>query len=157
MAHDDNEAIDVDAERRASLSDAIDKALMNAPSARPTFNKQRRKAFIELLAAGLTFSQSARTVGLTASYLHHLRRLDPAFDEACVSAIELGTDPVVERLTAIALHGDPGSMATVRAAETVLKGRNAAYRDRSGSVRIERRDADGNTWKLSAGTSGIPD
>lgn len=105
----------------------------------------------------MTFSAAARQVGLTASYLHSLRRQDAAFDEACVSAVELGTDPVVERLTAIALHGDPGAMATVRAAETVLKGRNAAYRDRGGSVRMERKDADGNVWRLSAGTNGIPD
>ena len=156
MAHDDNEAIDVDAERRESLSVAIQMAISGADTQRKSFDRKRRRAFIELLAAGLTFSQAARRVGMTASYLHSLRRQEPAFDEACVAAIELGCDPVVERLQAIALHGKAESMATVRAAEILLQ-KHPEYRRSGGSVRMEKRDADGNVWRLSAGTNGIPD
>lgn len=154
--NEDVPAINVDEERRLSLRDAVVQA-QNGLLTRPAFDKRRRKAFIELLAAGLTASQACRQVGISAVYVAKLRRDDPTFDDAVMTAIEIGTDPIVERFTAIALHGEPTSMATVRAGEVVLKGRNAAYRDKGGSVRLERRHPDGTVDRISAGSNGIPD
>lgn len=154
--NDDSTAIDVDAERALSLRAAVETA-QNGVLTRPSFDKRRRRLFIEYLAEGLSQSQAARQVGASNSYIWQLRKAQPEFDEACMAAIEIGTDPIVERFTAIALHGNPESMATVRAGEVVLKGRNAAYRDKGGSVRLERRHPDGTVDRISAGSNGIPD
>lgn len=154
--NDEQPAIDVDAERARSLSVAVQMA-QNAVSTRVSFDKRRRKTFIELLASGLSISAAAHRIGIAPTTIYHNRRTDPLFDEAVTSAIELGTDPVADRMVAIALHGNPESMATVSAAKLVLQGRNAAYRDRGGSVRMEKRDPDGTTYRISASANGIPD
>ena len=154
--NDESPAIDVDAERARSLSVAVELAQKSA-STRVSFDKRRRKAFIEYLAAGLSISAAAHQIGMTPSHIHHVRRQSVEFDEAVTAAIELGTDPVADRMVAIALHGNPESMATVSAAKLVLQGRNAAYRDRGGSVRMERKDPDGTTYRISASANGLPD
>ena len=105
----------------------------------------------------MTISQAAQRIGMTPTTIHRARRESPEFDDAVIAAIEIGTDPVVERFVAIAMHGNPESMATIRAGEVVLKGRNAAYRDRGGSVRMEKRDPDGTTYRISASANGVPD
>lgn len=151
-----NDAIDVDAERERSLSAATALAL-NSVVSRATLDRKRRKIVVELLASGLTIAQAARQVGLSSYQVHAARRSSPEFDEACTIAIELGTDPIVERFQAIALHGNPESMATIRAGEVVLKGRNRAYNDKGGSVRLERRHPDGTVDRITAGANGIPD
>ena len=154
--NEDFPAIDVDEERARSLSDAVEKA-QNALVTRAIFDKRRRRAFIEYLAAGLSISAAAHRCGISPSTVHHHRRQSPEFDDAVIAAVELGTDPVADRMVAIALHGDPSAMATVSAAKLVLQGRNAAYRDRGGSVRMEKRDPDGTTYRISASANGVPD
>lgn len=154
--NDDSPAIDVDYERSLTLRDAIQLAGIDA-STRQAFTKKRRQHLIELLAQGLSLSAASREVGVSNVYVSQLRRTQPAFDEAVTAAIELGTDPVADRMVAIALHGNPESMATVSAAKLVLQGRNAAYRDKGGSVRLERRHPDGTVDRISAGSNGIPD
>lgn len=154
--NDDTPAIDVDAERAKSLSVALQLA-ENSAITRVTLDKRRRKRVIEYLAAGLSISQAAQRIGMTPTTIHRARRESPEFDDAVIAAIEIGTDPVVERFVAIAMHGNPESMATIRAGEVVLKGRNAAYRDRGGSVRMEKRDPDGTTYRISASANGVPD
>ena len=154
--NEDFPAIDVDEERARSLSAALQLA-ENSAITRVTLDKRRRKRVIEYLAAGLTISQAAQRIGMTPTTIHRARRESPEFDDAVIAAIEIGTDPVVERFVAIAMHGNPESMATIRAGEVVLKGRNAAYRDRGGSVRMEKRDPDGTTYRISASANGVPD
>ena len=149
-------AIDVDEERKRSLSVALELA-ENSVSNRVSLDKRRRKRLIEHLAAGLTVSQACRRIGMAPTTVYAARRASPEFDDACQAAIEIGTDPIVERFQAIAMHGEPTSMATIRAGEVILKGRNAAYRDRGGSVRMEKRDPDGTTYRISASANGIPD
>lgn len=154
----EDEAIDVDSPRSVDLSVAIGLAISGAADPPKTFDKRRRRAFIEALAAGATFSEAAAAVGITANRIHHVKAEDPKFAEACALAIEAGADPVLGRMQAIARFGKAESMATVRAAEVYLKAVHPAFRDaRAASVTISRTHPDGSVDRIQAKANGIPE
>ena len=150
--------LDVDAERARMLSEALLLAEKGASEPKLPFTKARRHRFIEALAVGATISEAAARVGISPRHIHNLRTTDPDFAEAVATAREIGADRVLGRVQAIALTGAPDRMATIKAQELYLKGAHPEYRDNRGaSATIEKRDADGSTYRITARSNSIPD
>lgn len=85
------------------------------------------------------------------SVLYRARHADPEFDKAWTEALEAGCSPVERRLQAIALDGDPGSMATVRAAEVLLKTRHRAHQQRPAGAVSATVDTPGGSLTVRVG------
>lgn len=110
--------------------------------------REQRAAFLVCLAAGLGVGQAADVVGCSASTLHRMRRRDKAFAEEWNDALEVSLDPIDARLTSIALYGKAESMATVRAAELLRRGRSRSERrdlQQAAALELTQKDADGVT------------
>jgi hypothetical protein len=148
--------IDVDAERAQALSVIVARAINSAPT-RVTLDRRRRKELVSLLAEGLTLTAAARAIGMSTRTIAHERQHNSEFDHAVTDAIELGCDAILGRVQAIAMHGDPKSMATVRAAEVYLQGNHPNYRKSPGTagVRLTRQGPDGSTQIIEASSNLI--
>lgn len=156
---DANEAITVDQARVKALRASLESITIRDTRKPNLFTRERRKRYLDLIAEGFSLTEACRIVGITYTTIAHTRRSDPGFDEACGIAIMIATEPVMARLQAIALHGDPGNMATIRAAEHWLKGVHPAYRDgrSQAAVELSRTNPDGTVDRIRATANGIPD
>jgi hypothetical protein len=155
---DTEQPLDVDAERARILAVAIKKAEIGAVEPKIAFSKDRRRRLVMYLAEGCTISEAAARIGISAVHIHHLKKTDLALAEAIATAREIGADRVLGRVQAIALTGAPDRMATIKAQELYLKGAHPEYRDNRGaSATIEKRDADGSTYRITARSNSIPD
>jgi hypothetical protein len=89
---------------------------------------EQRSLVVEGISSGLSLSAACDFVGVHSSTIYREIRRDREFAEAVETARELACDVAEERLEEIALDGPLDSMATVRAAEAVLRRRSARYR-----------------------------
>lgn len=122
------------------------------PSKKTPFTRERREAFLDALACGLTVTAAADLVGIKRTHVYHVIRTDERFAQAFHEARDLSVDFLEERLSDIALTGDPSSMATVRAAETVMRGRSARYQT-GGRASVQLKQGEGgSSLSVSVGT-----
>jgi len=91
-------------------------------------SKRQREAFLIAVAVGVGVHAAADFAGCSMNALYGIRRRDAEFRASWDDALEASLDSVDTRLLSIALHGDPGSMATVRAAELLARGRRKSER-----------------------------
>lgn len=89
--------------------------------------KERREAFLTALRAGIKVSAAARYAGCSERGMYRLRASDEAFAKEWTEAWEASIEALEDRLEAIAFDGKMDSMSTVRAAETLLRGRSKRY------------------------------
>lgn len=120
---------------------------------------QRRDTALAALRAGLPVSAAARLAGVSERTLYRERDRDAEFERDWAVALEAGAEAIETRLESIALIGEPGAMATVRAAETLLRGKSPRYRQSAPGVRpaaVARMETPGGTLSVSVGTP-MPD
>jgi hypothetical protein len=104
-------------------------------------SKQRRDGFLLALAAGLPVTAAAALAGVSRRTLYDYRRRDEEFAEQWDDALEASLGPIEARLERVAIEGDANSMATVRAAEALLRVRHRQYRPSEGrSTSVRRND-----------------
>jgi hypothetical protein len=87
------------------------------------FSKKRREEFLAALGEGLTVASAAQYAGVSVRNVYIHRGLDARFAEQWEDALEASLGQIEERLMEIALYGEMNSMATVRAAEALLRRR----------------------------------
>lgn len=124
------------------------------------FTKARKLRYLELISEGFSLTEACKVIGISYTVISHTRKSDPGFDEGCTLAAMIATEPIIARLQAIALHGDPKNMSTVRAAETYLKGIHPAYREarsQQAAIELSRTNPDGTVDRITARANGVPD
>lgn len=133
------------AAEEARVRDKFDKLTRLQASRQVKFDAPRREMYLELLAIGYSQSKAAGLVQVHPNSISYHRRHDAQFAGLEAEAIALGADDVLDRLREIAETGDPGSMATIRAAETVLKGTKPEYQPPKAGAGVKMtRQADGS-------------
>lgn len=121
------------------------------------FSKDRKAAFVAAVAAGLNVHAACDVVGIATSTLYAQRNSDSEFARAWADALEASTAPIEERLANIAAIGAADSMATVRAAEVLLKHRDPRRYTKAPAVSAElRQTAEGGSFSVTLGTR-LPD
>lgn len=119
--------------------------------------KERRRLFLDVLTSGGTVAQAVEAAGLSISTVYRERKRDPKFAEAWAVALEASCGPIEELLLQTAMYAPLESMARVRAAESLLGARSAAYRKGGGGAAVTmKRGADGDSLTLALGTP-LPD
>lgn len=114
-------------------------------------SRRQREAFLIALAVGVGVHAAADFAGCSLSGLYGMRRREREFREAWDDALEASLDSVDTRLFTIALHGDPGSMATVRAAELLARGRRRSERRdlaQAAAIEAQQVNAAGETQTI---------
>lgn len=96
---------------------------------RVPLTRQRRAAFLFALSSGLTVAAAAALAGVARRTLYDFRERDPEFGREWEDALEASLAPIEARLEEIALTGDKSCMATVRAAEALLRVRHPQQRN----------------------------
>jgi hypothetical protein len=122
--------------KRAAAEMAHDHSTRAVP-----LTEERQDAFLLALAAGLTVSAAAALAGVARRTLYDLRDRDAEFSSRWDNALEASIGPLEARLETIALQGEMGSMATVRAAEALLRARQREprfSRGRSAEPQVQR-------------------
>ncbi|MEY4761790.1 MAG: hypothetical protein RLZZ200_1646 [Pseudomonadota bacterium] len=109
------------------LRDALTTAGFDLAKRGVPASKERKALWCALLAAGVSVADTAALVGISRSTMYRQRYKDPAFAADWDAALEMSIDPIEQRLKDISLTGPVDSMATVRAAEILLKGRSSRY------------------------------
>jgi hypothetical protein len=106
-------------------------------------SKARCDAFILAVASGLPVITAASLAGVPRRTLYDLRERDEEFARRWDDALEQSLSNVETRLEEIALTGPATSMATVRAAEALLRIRYRPVAPKTKSVaRFTRKDGD---------------
>lgn len=133
---------------REALSQLTDTVALRAVR----FDKVRQEVYLAAIAAGVPQHVAAVTVaGVSPSTPQWHARHDPEFKAALEEAWAIRSSKMEERLENIAMDGDPGSMATVRAAETVLKSRAGAFTPKvPGAARVDITRRPDGTQSMSA-------
>jgi hypothetical protein len=104
--------------QRAAAEIAHDQTTRSVP-----LTEERQNAFLLALAAGLSVSAAAALAGVARRTLYDHRENDSEFALQWENALEASIGNIEARLETIALQGDMNSMATVRAAEALLRAR----------------------------------
>src|SRR5688500_5248678 len=94
-------------------------------------SKEAKIGFLLALGAGLSVQAAAAIVGVAEQTLRRERSRDDDFREQWEWAIEARSEPVEDRLQDIAMTGDAGSMATIKAAHIILQASNPRHRNRT--------------------------
>lgn len=105
--------------------------------------EERQEGFLLALAAGLSVSTAVALAGVSRRTLYEHRRRDEEFAEQWDDALELSLGQIEGRLETIAIQGEMGSIATVRAAEALLRARQRPLRTGRDSFRV--KNAEGQT------------
>jgi len=116
-----------EAEVAAEMHVALAIAANDRAHAKMPLTKRARADFITLLSAGVPVQEICSRLQLASRTLYDARHADPEFNRLWEDAIERRYLPIEDRLASIARSGDPSSMATVRAAEVLLKGSIRRY------------------------------
>jgi hypothetical protein len=117
-------------------------------------NRAIERNFLDLFASGVPEFQICQLLGISRGTIYQRRRRDPEFGQRWDEARESRYTPIEDRLAEIAETGDMGSMATVRAAEVLLKGSIARYNSapRQQASATIRQTAEGGQLSISVGT-----
>ncbi len=125
----------------AALGPAIRKAALEMAHDQATANvalcPERAEGFLLAVAAGLPVSAAAVLAGVSRRTLYYQRAHDPEFAEQWEDAREASLGQVESRMESIALQGEPGSMATVRAAEALVRIRQREPKARERATNAE--------------------
>lgn len=121
---------------------------------RVPLTRESKHRFLEALSAGLAIDMAADVAGVASRTLYRERERDPAFAQEWQDALESSVSPIERRLESIALDGDPGSMATVRAAETLLRGRSRRYNPKGDSAATVRMSQSSDSRSITVSLSG---
>ncbi|MEZ4494692.1 MAG: helix-turn-helix domain-containing protein [Dehalococcoidia bacterium] len=98
-----------------------------ARAGRP-ISAEQKALVVDAIAAGLSLRAACDLAGVHNSTIYREIRRDPEFGAAIEDARLVAASFAEERLEEIALDGPLDSIATVRAAEIVLRHRTARYR-----------------------------
>ena len=99
--------------------------------------KERREGFLEAIRCGVTTTRAADLVGVSRRAIYAALERDETFRRQYDDARDIAAEVIEARLEEIAMSGDRNSMATVRAAEVLLKGRSQRYRPpQPGSTKV---------------------
>lgn len=137
------------AETSGDLKERLRVALIRATSERARkhrpLTRGARREFLSFLASGMAVDMAAELAGVASATIYRARRDDEEFAQEWATALETSCGPLERRLEHVALTASVDSMAGVRAAETLLKGRSARYhppqqRRQSGEVTLSRGD-----------------
>lgn len=109
-------------EIEADIRVALEQAKHDAAHAAMPLDDEARAHFLRLLAAGMPVFDICQVLQVSRTTVYWARNHDDEFAERWTLALEQRYTPVEDRLANIALKGSPDSMATVRAAEVLLKG-----------------------------------
>jgi len=113
---------------------------------------EQAEALLDAIAEGMSISQACRALGIRPNEVLRHAAMDEEFALALHIARDLSAEPIEERLSDIALNGDPTSMATVRAAEILLKGKSDRYNRRfSTSTQVDLKTG-GGRLRVRVGT-----
>lgn len=146
---------DLDEPTKKRIRAAAMRAARDRKRAGTPLSRQDREDFLSLLASGISIDDAAEVVDRNISVLYNARKALPEFDRAWADALEVGCSPVERRLQSIALDGDAGSMATVRAAEVLLKTRHRAHQQaKSPSMSATVEGPNGGALTVRIGTPG---
>lgn len=142
------------AEMAAGLRVAAERMAHDRRTAHVPLSRERREQFLAALAAGYPISVAAQIAGVAERTIYRIRGRDEAFAREWELALEASVDPIESRLAGIALTGAADSMATVRAAETLLRGRSRRYRKdgEQGATVTLRQGETSNSISLRLGT-----
>jgi len=122
--------------------------------------REQRDAFLVMLSVGMGMKESAAAAGCSPTALHAMRRRDRAFAAAWDDALDISLDAIDRRLMTIALHGKAESMATVRAAEILKRGRARAERRdlaQAQALEVRTNGADGSLSVRYVSATPLPD
>lgn len=138
----------------ARLRAAVERMRHDTRTVHVAMSAERRELFILGVRAGLSISRACKLAGIAERTVYRERGRNEAFAVEWAEALEGAIEPLEDRLEEIAYTGDMSSMATVRAAETLLRGRSARYRQ--GGPAPQRASASVNaatgTISVSVGT-----
>ncbi len=112
------------------LAIAHDQATRSVP-----LTEESQDAFLLALASGLSVSAAAALAGVARRTHYNHRESDGDFALHWDNALEASIDCIEARLETIVLQGDMSSMATVRAAEALLRARMREPRPRRDTAR----------------------
>lgn len=129
---------------------AVQIASLGRRGRRP-LTKEARQAFLVGIAAGLDVDDAAEFCGRALSTLYQARNRDPEFARQWAEALEAGCAPVERRMRAIALTGNPESMATIRAAEVFLRTRHPNFGPPKPASASVKMDASAGTFSVNVG------
>lgn len=122
-----------------------------------SFTKKAEADFLGLFASGMPVHDACQMLQISSATLYLRRKLKPEFAELWEEARERRYLPVEDRLADIAMTGEPSSMATVRAAEVLLKGSGIARYNsapRQTASATVKQTAEGGQLSVSIGTPG---
>ena len=112
----------MDARRLEKTRVALRQALLERERRNRPISKAMKAQFLEFLALGLPVAMICNELGIARMTVYNHRNSDEAFAKAWHRALEVRSEPIVDRLHEIAEYGSADAMATVRAAEVLLKG-----------------------------------
>lgn len=95
---------------------------------RVAFHPGRRDAFLAALASGISVADAALVAGVARRTVYKHRQFDAAFAEAWECALEVSVEQLEDRLEEIVFKSPRYSLAAVKAAEVLLRGRSDRYR-----------------------------
>lgn len=145
-------------ETSGDLGERLRVALIRAASERARkrrpLTREAKREFLSYLAAGLAVDMAAELAGVASTTVYDARQRDEAFAAEWTAALDASCGPIERRLEHVAMTASVDSMAGVRAAETLLKGRSRRYHPpqqarQSGEMTLSRGD-ESLTFKLSA-------
>ena len=128
--------------------------------AKPLTNAAK-KLFIEGLAAGIPITKIAEALEYPRMMFYRHRDADPKFAEEWDKAIEVRTEPIVDRLTLIAQYGATDNMATVQAAKILLQGGIPRFRDKppatTASAKLTKHADGSSSFETKLGPGSFSD
>lgn len=134
---------------------ALEQAAHDREYALQPFDDEAQVHFLRLLASGMPVFDICRFLKVSRSTAYYVKRENPEFESKWLDALEMRVTPVEDRLRDIAEAGDPTSMATVRAAEVLLKGNirryNQAPRMPAVSASIQQGGSEGPRFTMTLG------
>lgn len=145
-------------ETSGDIRERLRVALLRATSERARkhrpMTKEARREFLSYLASGMAVDQAAELAGVASATVYMHRNKDEAFAAEWSAALDASCGPIERRLEHVAMTASVDSMAGVRAAETLLKGRSRRYHPpqqprQAGEMTLSRGD-ESLTFKLSA-------
>lgn len=123
----------------AKIRVALEQARHDAEHARFPLTKAAKADFLRLVAAGMPVFDIAVLLKVSRGTFYNHRNVDPDFAQAWERALEMRYTPIEDRLADIAVSGAPEAMATVRAAEVLLKGSIRRYNQAPASTQVSAK------------------
>lgn len=118
---------------------ALEQATQERAWATKPISKASKALFIQGLAAGVPITVISEKLEIGRIAFYRLRRADSEFAQAWDDALEIRAEPIIDRLADIAESGAADAMATVRAAEVLLRGTVKRFNQAPASTQVSAK------------------